>query len=257
VQVRYQYNTIIQFNQTIEKHFFTLFDIISNGCQILENSRCVIHGSKEVSSYQDSYGNQVIYGKILDSHEFFNVSYSGVAELKPYYLFEEEDRRYLMSYLATQGGIECDKLFYRIEKCINESDFSIQKVVIESMRVIHTWCIYEKNVTTQKTTAEEFCKYRKGVCQDYANLLIVLLRKFFIPARYVAGIMVGEGETHAWVEVFDGKGWFGADPTHQTIIDTGYIKICHGRDSMECTLNRGVFHGSASQILSVEVCVEQ
>ena len=64
---------------------------------------------------------------------------------------------------------------------------------------------------------------------------------------------MGEGATHAWVEVYDGEAWCGLDPTNRQIIEYGYLKIAHGRDAADCPVNRGVFRGVAQQ--QTEVCV--
>ena len=115
------------------------------------------------------------------------------------------------------------------------------------MHKLHQDLSYEKGVTTFQTTAEEAMKLKKGVCQDYAHILIACLRQLGIPARYVCGLLLGEGATHAWVEVYDGEAWCGLDPTNRQIIEYGYLKIAHGRDAADCPVNRGVFRGVAQQ----------
>ena len=68
-------------------------------------------------------------------------------------------------------------------------------------------------------------KLGKGVCQDYSHILIALCRKYKIPARYVVGMIIGEGATHAWVEVYYDGCWYGLDPTHNKEVDDYFIKI--------------------------------
>lgn len=76
-------------------------------------------------------------------------------------------------------------------------------------------------------------------------------------ARYVNGFMQGIGLTHAWVEVHDGKAWHGIDPTNNRLIEYGYVKLSHGRDALDCPVNRGVFTGMASQQVEIRVIVEE
>ena len=76
-----------------------------------------------------------------------------------------------------------------------------------------------------ETTAAEVLERKEGVCQDFAHLMIALCRQRGIPARYVNGFLVGEGETHAWVEIFDGYNWLGFDPTHNCRISDGFISL--------------------------------
>lgn len=93
-------------------------------------------------------------------------------------------------------------------------------------------------------------------------MLIVLLRIEDIPARYVSGFLEGIGETHAWVEFYDGEKWLGVDPTHNLLIDNGYIKIGHGLDSSNCIVNSGFFKSKEKdemifQTLEINVMVEK
>ena len=67
--------------------------------------------------------------------------------------------------------------------------------------------------------------------------------------------MLGEGATHAWVEVFDGQLWHGIDPTNDRLVDDGYIAFSHGRDFSDCPIEVGVFRGGARQSQSVAVSV--
>lgn len=115
------------------------------------------------------------------------------------------------------------------------------------MELVHENMNYTKGVTAIDTTAEEALQSGEGVCQDYAHILLSLCREERIPARYVVGMLLGEGESHAWIEAFDGKNWIGFDPTNNLIVDDAHIKISHGRDYQDCSINRGVFTGQARQ----------
>ena len=123
------------------------------------------------------------------------------------------------------------------------------------MHKLHQDLSYEKGVTTFQTTAEEAMKLKKGVCQDYAHILIALLRMMRIPARYVVGMMIGEGFSHAWVEMEADGRWYGLDPTNDVFVGENYIKISHGRDYNDCIVNKGVFTGMASQKQDISVIV--
>ena len=78
-----------------------------------------------------------------------------------------------------------------------------------------------------------------------------------MPCKYVAGMMIGEGATHAWVEVFEDGKWLSLDPTHNRRVDDTYIVISRGRDAQDCSINQGVFTGGGSQKQEVHVCVEE
>ncbi|MDO4289895.1 MAG: transglutaminase family protein [Eggerthellaceae bacterium] len=106
---------------------------------------------------------------------------------------------------------------------------------------------YAPGSTDTTTTAAEAFAGGRGVCQDYAHVLITLCRELGIPARYVTGLMVGEGATHAWVEVHDGERWRGVDPTHNCVVDDRYLLFSTGRDFEDCPIERGMFRGNAEQ----------
>lgn len=77
--------------------------------------------------------------------------------------------------------------------------------------------------------------------------MLSLLRMKNIPCRYVMGYMLGEGSTHAWVEVLRNGEWIGYDPTNRRMVDGEYITVAVGRDANDCPVNRGIFSGTAKQ----------
>jgi transglutaminase-like putative cysteine protease len=70
-------------------------------------------------------------------------------------------------------------------------------------------------------------------------------------------MMMGEGFSHAWVEVSIGGVWMGFDPTNDKIVDDTYIKISRGRDYQDCIVNRGVFYGCVTQTQNIKVVVSE
>lgn len=124
---------------------------------------------------------------------------------------------------------------------------------------LHEDFVYKKGCTDVNTSAEQAWKLGRGVCQDYAHILIALLHMEGIPARYVTGMIPGEGASHAWVEVAKDGFWYGIDPTNDVPVGDDHIKIGVGRDAADCLINRGIMHGggSQSQIVCVSVAEEQ
>lgn len=116
---------------------------------------------------------------------------------------------------------------------------------------------YVPGSTHVGTTAEEALAGGKGVCQDYAQILIALCRMAGYPARYVVGLLPGEGATHAWAEVWQDGRWLGLDPTHDCAADERYIKLSHGRDFTDCSVDRGCFKGGAGQRQKIYIKVEE
>jgi transglutaminase-like putative cysteine protease len=122
---------------------------------------------------------------------------------------------------------------------------------------------YIKGVTTVETTPDEVWKLKAGVCQDFAHILLVLLRQVHIPARYVSGYicpnqngMRGEGATHAWIEAYiPGNGWVGLDPTNNCLVDDLHVRLAVGRSFSDCSPVKGTYKGTAGQVLEVGVSV--
>ena len=125
------------------------------------------------------------------------------------------------------------------------------------MHSLHERLQYVPGSTGVRTTAAEAWQKRTGVCQDYAHILIALCRLDGIPARYAAGLMLGEGASHAWTEVYTDGRWTGLDPTNDCMVTDDYIRIACGRDYGDCAVDRGIFRGNALQTQNVYVKVEE
>jgi transglutaminase-like putative cysteine protease len=113
---------------------------------------------------------------------------------------------------------------------------------------------YVPESTDVNTSMEEVLQIRKGVCQDYAHLLISVCRLNKIPARYVSGYLdqgagfIGTGQLHAWVEALLPEiGWVGFDSTNNLLADHHYIKIAHGTDFNDCSPIIGVLESAGMQ----------
>lgn len=121
---------------------------------------------------------------------------------------------------------------------------------------------YEAGTTEVHSTAIKAWHQRKGVCQDYAHISLVMLRSLGIPARYVSGYLhphddagIGEtveGESHAWIEVWTG-GWWGIDPTNNKFIDDHHVSVGTGRDYADLPPIKGIYTGSGESELDVSV----
>ena len=122
---------------------------------------------------------------------------------------------------------------------------------------------YIKGVTSVETTLDEIWNLQAGVCQDFAHILLALLRQIGIPARYVSGYICsnkddvrGEGATHAWIEAYIPlNGWIGFDPTNNTLVTDQHVRLAVGRNFSDCSPVKGIYKGSPDHILEVGVSV--
>ncbi|HCW06898.1 MAG TPA: transglutaminase family protein [Cytophagales bacterium] len=128
---------------------------------------------------------------------------------------------------------------------------------------VYTNFKYKKGITTVETTLDEVWKIKSGVCQDFAQILISMIRLSGIPARYVSGYicpnkngMRGEGATHAWVEAYlPFYGWLGLDPTNNCIVNDTHVRLAVGRNFSDCSPVKGTYRGTSEHTLEVSVSV--
>ncbi|MFN8512774.1 MAG: transglutaminase family protein [Thermomicrobiales bacterium] len=112
---------------------------------------------------------------------------------------------------------------------------------------VHAQLTYEHGITGVRTTAAEALALQRGVCQDYAHIMLAICRLCGLPARYVSGHLLGEGGSHAWVEVLaprpNGDGYVALpfDPTHGNRPGLNYITVATGRDYGDVAPTSGTF----------------
>ncbi len=150
-------------------------------------------------------------------------------------------------------------------------DFPAGRCILEAVAAfnsrIHREFKFDPDFTTVATPVEEVLENRRGVCQDFAQLMIASLRSLGLPARYVSGYletlappgktkMVGADASHAWVSVFvPGQGWTDFDPTNNLRPAERHITVATGRDFRDVSPLRGVTVGGATHHLKVSVDV--
>lgn len=130
---------------------------------------------------------------------------------------------------------------------------------------IYKWFDYVPKHTRVDSPIDHAIETGKGVCQDFAHIMIALVRHVRIPCRYVSGYVypreekrdrMGDGATHAWVEALvPGYGWVGFDPTSNLLAAERHIRTAIGRDYADVPPTRGIFKGKAASELAVQVRV--
>jgi transglutaminase-like putative cysteine protease len=108
---------------------------------------------------------------------------------------------------------------------------------------------YEYGITTVTTTAAEALAAGRGVCQDFAHVMLALCHLLRLPARYVSGHLLGQGGTHAWVEVIVPRAGHAEaiafDPCHGRRTDGGYVTVATGRDYSDVAPTSGSYVGTS------------
>jgi transglutaminase-like putative cysteine protease len=151
------------------------------------------------------------------------------------------------------------------------------EAVHELMTRIHSAMVYDGESTEVDTPALVALEQRKGVCQDFAHIMVACCRSMGLPARYVSGYMltqpppgqprlIGSDASHAWASVYcpntqDEKSaaatgrWFDFDPTNNRAPGEDYVTLATGRDFLDVSPMRGVIRGGAKHTLDVAVTV--
>lgn len=144
----------------------------------------------------------------------------------------------------------------------------VLEAALELMERLHADFTYDPRATDVSTPALEAFTIRRGVCQDFAHIMIAGLRGLGLPAAYVSGFLrtepppgrerlQGADATHAWISIWCGAaiGWVGLDPTNALIASTDHVVLAVGRDYTDVAPIGGVLIGSGRQKLSVAVDV--
>jgi len=226
--------------------------------------------------YRDFFGNAVHHFDIPGQHELIEVAAQAVVEVLPPLVahavgdWEELDAR------VAQGDyweMMLPSLYARptdlLEKLRERLDLKRRGNPVELLRELNTQMYeffeYAPNTTKVDSPIDEALESRQGVCQDFAHIMIALVRQLKIPCRYVSGYLFHAdsakdrspaGATHAWVEAYLGElGWVAFDPTNNLPGCERHVRVAIGRDYADVPPTRGVHKGEAGSELSVTVSV--
>ena len=143
----------------------------------------------------------------------------------------------------------------------------VAAVALDLMHRIHAEFAYEARSTDVDTPLARVLAQRRGVCQDFAHIMITVCRSWGIPARYVSGYLFTDREggdrsdpdaSHAWLEVFlPSIRWIGFDPTNNILAGERHVSAAIGRDYADIPPSRGVYKGEAESQLAVGVNVRR
>jgi len=256
--VRFQYQTELVFSSPASEHYFLLRILPqSDDRQRIKNLSWRIDPSPADTLWQtvDGFGNNALAGHIRAPHDHFRFGVEGIAEVsgEPYTASGEPPRFLLYPTELTCAHRALVDFYNDINRFapVNALD-RIQHF----SHAVHSRLRYQRGATGNSTSAAQAFDIGSGVCQDYTQILLALLRLDKIPCRYVAGLASDYGETHAWVEAWTGDRYCAADPTRDKLIDSGYIALSRGRDFADSSIERGVFKGACRGTQAVSLNME-
>lgn len=256
-ELHFEYHMKLAFDTPVEKHRFTLKCVpLSNERQEISELNVEVYPKEFLSTDEDSFGNYCIYGYSEGKHDHFSALVTGKAKTG-LASWEPAKEAHLIGVYKYQSDYTkpgpCIHTFAE-QFSFGSGTTNLEKAMTYMTGLYNTFQ-YVQGVTDIHTTAEQAMELGQGVCQDYSHILLSLCRIQKIPARYVVGMLMGEGLSHAWVEVCSEGRWIALDPTNNLIVDDQHIKISTGRDYRDCTINQGVFVGRTNQTQEAQVRV--
>ncbi|WP_312794398.1 transglutaminase family protein [Tianweitania sp.] len=221
-----------------------------------------ISGATEEAGYTDAFGNVTRLVSVDSGETSLSATATGVIETidrsgvsgphrgyTPLWLFRQETP-------LTVAGDAIKALVADVD------DGAPLQRMHALLQLIVERVAYEKGSTTVSTTGEEAARKGAGVCQDQAHIFASAARLLEVPARYVSGYLMSEGDkhaaSHAWAEVhIEGLGWVAFDPANGISPDERYVRLATGRDYNDACPVSGFRLGEAVERLEVHVTVEQ
>lgn len=257
--LRFRYCMELRFSQPVQEHRFTLRCFPqSSRRQEISGLNVKIVPEEPLSRGRDSFGNVCVWGCAARPHRLFSVEVTGRARtgLAPREEAGPPHQTALFRYHTALTRPGPALTAFRGGLLLPAGGSALERARA-CMDALFGRFRYVSGATGVCTTAEQAMAQGAGVCQDYAHILLSLCRMEGIPCRYVAGLLPGEGESHAWVEICDGGYWTALDPTHNRPAGEGYIRFSAGRDSAGCSISRGIFLGRARQFQTVQAWVKE
>ncbi len=268
---KYEYDRLIQESM----NEIRIFPSLSPEQEVLQHE-LVITGHPEVQIFFDYWGNKTGIFNVMPPHRELSINSrlivrtTGGPDLRLNFIsvFNELPGEVAgnlkMLELSRPDYIQSQSQINEITQMVYSPDDSVAITIKNCSDYIFTHFKYIKGITNIETTIDEIMETKAGVCQDFAHLMLQILRTLKIPSRYVSGYICpnkrglrGEGATHAWVEAWIPRyGWGGIDPTNNVWVTNTHVKLATGRDFADCSPVKGSFKGPANQHLSVFVSVD-
>jgi transglutaminase-like putative cysteine protease len=245
----------------------------SGGEQFVLQAALDIRPSAAQHAYLDYWGTRVSTFEVLTPHTEMSVTATSLVEVRPVPRREPEIGWAALATLArssvpfvefttqTEATAPPDELA-ALAAGIAAEGGPVGETALEVCRAVGEAVTYLPGATGVNSTARDAWAERAGVCQDIAHLALGALRSIGVPARYVSGYLhpdpsagLGQtvvGESHAWVEWFDGD-WRGYDPTNLAEVGELHVLVGRGRDYTDVPPLRGVYAGPGTSELFVSV----
>lgn len=244
---------------------------LSNSIQTVESFLLRVLPAVRLNRYSDFYANWIHHFEVPEPHPYLLIESQARVKTHPLPPLAEDAEpcpleklnharsiEHCHDFLQSSRYVEIEVEAWRLAVDAIADQTDVWQSALALMRFVHGFLKYEPQATHVHTHMHDVITQRRGVCQDYAHLMIGLRRSVKIPARYVSGYLATETATatHAWVEIYiPTAGWLGLDPTHNGQIGETYVKIGVGRDYADVPPVAGNYRGTLNRQMEVEVKV--
>lgn len=282
-ETTYHYSTHVENAQ----HLATIRPLNCAWQRVISHRESIDPQPLHISSRIDSFGNDVLYFSLESAHDALTMLSETTVELMPRWASLTASATPAWETVAASMRFQVGVPFHpETEFCYASPniglgramrDYALQSFTdgmplaegaIDLMQRIYADFKYRPTATDFNTPAHRAFEMRRGVCQDFAQVMIGCLRTLGLPARYVSGYLrndpppgqekrIGADASHAWVSVYcPGSGWIDLDPTNNILADLEHVTLATGRDYSDVSLLRGTILGGGAHQVDVAVTVQ-
>ncbi|ADQ83540.1 transglutaminase family protein [Methylovorus sp. MP688] len=280
-QTEYQYD----FDVTLSQHMLHMTPRLLAWQTTLAHQITISPNPSETSQRLDYFGNSRLYFSIYSPHQTLSVISESTVEVLPRVLpaslsqspswefVKEELIQHYNTHIEAQAFLFSSPKAGRHYTLANYAAPSftpgrpLLEAALDLTQRIYQDFEFDDQATSISTPLSDVLAGRRGVCQDFAHLMIACLRSLGLACRYVSGYilttppegqerMIGADASHAWASVYcPDTGWVDFDPTNNCLVQTDHITVAWGRDFSDISPMRGVVLGGGAQQLDVSVTV--
>ncbi|ACT49589.1 transglutaminase family protein [Methylovorus glucosotrophus] len=280
-QTEYQYD----FDVTLSQHMLHMTPRLLAWQSTLAHQITISPNPSETSQRLDYFGNSRLYFSIYSPHQTLSVISESTVEVLPRVLpaslsqspswefVKEELIQHYNTHIEAQAFLFSSPKAGRHHTLANYAAPSftpgrpLLEAALDLTQRIYQDFEFDDQATSISTPLSDVLAGRRGVCQDFAHLMIACLRSLGLACRYVSGYilttppegqerMIGADASHAWASVYcPDTGWVDFDPTNNCLVQTDHITVAWGRDFSDISPMRGVVLGGGAQQLDVSVTV--
>ena len=280
------HETAYAYEQPVERSSHRLLlRPVEDRLQELRDYAMTIAPASAGAEYEDVFGNTSVALEIDDPYTELRITSRSTVEIHGARSLEQRaahrrhaiplswmpwQRQMLSAYLLPPElpETQLQELSDFAMSFVERNDYDLVGTLLDVNETIYRDFDYLTGSTTVATTAFEVFESRRGVCQDFANLMICLARLLQIPARYRMGYIftgadyankIQSDASHAWVEVYLPQvGWHGLDPTNGIQVGANHIRVACGRNYRDATPTSGtIYRGGGTETLTIAVRVEE